>query len=841
MPLLDSISIDYAQEEGLMIVPTIVSTEIYALSDSSSITTKQQLNLGASGDIVFFVDDTENSLTLSVSEINGNMQISTSNSALELLPNDEQRTIYLHDLIFKKEVNKNVITTKNSATSLEIASSNEILLKSKVNVLNDLNIEGKIYAPNLNIANGTHGFMFQLSDESNLELIKYDKNNNYGQLVATFGQGSFIEDINYPYSNYGGSVNSVYPTNGGGGDSVWSILGSDILYLDGNTAVQNIEFRNSSTTDATYIWDGFAANLRGLGEVGLSTFSNDMNLESLDPNINSTSIITSNLTVQESATFGSNVLIEGDVTISSNLVVNSIEIIGGIAIQSMVFEDLANHEWNGYASNLYGLEDLALSALSNDLPLSAFLNDLNVDPNINSNSITTSNITVSENTTLNLVTAEELTISHIHSLQLNSNISLSGSIIPNIANVYNLGSIEFPFHSIYVGPTTFYIGEDVSMSVEGETMNIAGASLKPERGMEFSDGSKLNSMNDVAKEAISALSATISEEYGDFTKLNIRYNQTTIFDGEYSFSRNYITSGDLQYKIFDYSTKLIPIQSDGSGFSTGSEYLVKNGSSIQNITNLNITKNGNSFLGNNLLITGIYNSNIEYATQLKTFERNSDPFKSKFITDFRKIEKVYSKQFINENRNYDRSINGLNTTVEFISVYYLPIYETIYLDSANPFDYLVPGTPEKRLNAYYQLTDPDITSYTLVQSSTNSYTLYPKIEISDWTNSYNYPSIVDSTLFNGSIGWDSIETVFTRFDEMSWLITLFKLTYAYIKYGDVNYSLSVEENTMLENDYSSFNASNISFISEEIFVTESTTYTSKTKIVFNETTMAAYI
>ena len=77
--LLDSISIDYSHEEGsVMIVPTIVSTEIYALSDSSSTSeSSQNLTLGASGDVVFFVDNTENSLRLSVEDVTSNMQIST--------------------------------------------------------------------------------------------------------------------------------------------------------------------------------------------------------------------------------------------------------------------------------------------------------------------------------------------------------------------------------------------------------------------------------------------------------------------------------------------------------------------------------------------------------------------------------------------------------------------------------------------------------------------------------------------------------------------------------------------------------------------------------------------
>jgi hypothetical protein len=1104
MPLLDSISIDYTQEEGFMIVPTVVSTGIYALSDSSTPYTDQSLTLGASGDIKFFVDDTENSLTLSVSDTTCNMQISTSNSAIELLPSDTNRTIYLDDLMFSKEANKNVITTQNSLTTLELVSSNEILLKSKVNVLNDLNLEGQLYTPNLNIANSTHGFMFQLSADSNLELIKYDKTNSYGQLVAIFGKGSFEEDTNFPIQTYGGTTNELFPTSGGGG-SVWSIDGTNILYTDGTTTVKTLAFDNDTVS---YTWDGTAANLSGLAAVGLSAFSNDMGVsgDSLDPNINSTSITTSNLTVHETAlfsnltvsnhlivssidvtngisitslvfedannyewnghasnlygldqlalsalsndlnlqggdpninsdsittsnltvhetalfsnltvsnqlivssidvtngisitslvfedandyewnghasnlygldqlalsalsndlnlqggdpninsdsietsnltvhnlaNFGSNVLIGGDVTISSNLVVNSIEIIGGLAIQSMVFEDLANHEWDGHASNLYALDNLALSALSNDLPLSAFSNDMNLqsggsDPNVNSVSVTTSNLTVLETasfsnvtisntltvnsmifddtgshewnghasnlygldqlalstlsndmdlqsggsepnvssvsvTTSNLTVLETATFSNaiisndltVSSIKCEdestpglSNIAITGHFIPTVANMYDLGSIDFPFKSLYAAASTIYLGTETSMSVEGGSLNIAGASLKPEKGLKFADGSQLGSLQDVAREAINAVSSTTAKPFGDFTRLDISYNNAgTIMKGEYTFSENY-REGSLAYKIYDYiNTKLIPINDNGSGFNTNVESCkVYEGDSVNSISRINISKVGNQFLSENVILTGSFNSNIEYSTFLKSYEKKTDIFKRKFMSDYRSVENVFSKEYINENKNVSLQ-DGLNTTIEYLSVCYVPTYDIFYLNSANPFDYLAPASSSTRLNSYYQLNtdsyeNDNVTTYTLVQPITNDYKLYPKIAISDWKNEYNDPTIVDTTFDNGSVGWDTIDNVFTRFDDiidnsnLRWLKPLFKLTYAYIKYGNVNYTLTTEENTQLDNDYNAFNATNIRYIEDEIFISVDQTSVSKTKIVFTEETMASYV
>jgi hypothetical protein len=1044
--LLDSISIDYTQEEGFMIVPTIVSTGIYALSDSTTPNIDQSLTLGASGDIKFFVDDTENSLTLSVSDTTCNMQISTSNSAIELLPRDTNRTIYLDDLMLSKEANKNVITTQNSLTTLELVSSNEILLKSKVNVLNDLNLEGQLYTPNINIANSTHGFMFQLSADSNLELIKYDKSNIYGQLVATFGKGAFEPDTNFPYQTYGGTTNELFPTSGGGG-SVWSIDGTNILYTDGTTTVRTLAFNNDTVS---YTWDGSAANLSGLASVGLSAFSNDLNLsgvsgDSLDPNINSTSITTSNLTVHETAlfsnltvsnqltvssidvtngisitslvfedannyewnghasnlygldqlalsalsndlnlqggdpninsdsietsnltvhnlaNFGSNVLIGGDVTISSNLVVNSIEILGGLAIQSMVFEDLANHEWDGHASNLYALDNLALSALSNDLPLSAFSNDLNLqssdpnvssesvvtsnltvndtasfsnvtisntltvnsidilggvtiqsmvfddtgshdwnghasnlygldqlalsalsndlplsafsndmdlqsggsDPNVSSVSVTTSNLTVLETSSFsnatfsNAIISNDLTVSSIkcedESTPGLSNIAITGHFIPTAVEMYDLGSIDFPFRSLYAAASTIYLGTETSMSVEGGSLNIAGASLKPEKGLKFADGSQLGSLQDVAKEAINAVSSTTAKPFGDFTSLEISYNNAgTIIKGEYTFSENY-REGSLAYKIYDYiNTKLIPINDNGSGFNTNVEPVYE-GDSVNSINRINLSKAGNQFLSENIILTGSFNSNIEYSTFLKSYEKKTDIFKRKFMSDYRSLENVFSKEYINENKNESLQ-DGLNTTIEYLSVCYVPIYDIFYLDSANPFNYLAPVSSSKRLNSYYELNtdsyeNDNVTTYTLVQPITNDYKLYPKIAISDWKNEYNEPTIVDTTYDNGSVGWDTIDNVFTRFDDiidnidndLRWLKPLFKLTYAYIKYGDVNYTLTTEENTQLDNDYNTFNATNIRYIEDEIFISVDQTSVSKTKVVFTEETMASYV
>ena len=245
-------------------------------------------------------------------------------------------------------------------------------------------------------------------------------------------------------------------------------------------------------------------------------------------------------------------------------------------------------------------------------------------------------------------------------------------------------------------------------------------------------------------------------------------------------------------------------------------------------------------------MSGPDNSNIEYATPVYSYVRNSSAFKNKFLTDFRFIESVYSEEYVNTNDN-STIVDGLNTTVECIVVSILPIVDAIFMDTAVLFEYLVPGSPSARLNSYYELnTDPNTaaTSYILVQTPVNDYRLYPKIIIVDWKNVFNDSLIIDS-LLEKSDGWDSIENVFVRFIEhletnSDWMIQLFKLTYAYIKYGDSYHTLTDDENTLLNIDYNALDSSNITFIDDVINISVSETVISRTKVAFTEATMQKY-
>ena len=107
-------------------------------------------------------------------------------------------------------------------------------------------------------------------------------------------------------------------------------------------------------------------------------------------------VLTSNMTVLDVATFHSNV------TIASNLTAQTIDVstltVGGLS-----------PAWDGHASNLYGLSNLALSALSNDLNLET--------------AMTTSNLIVHE-----LATFSNIKIGAIDVSNSNSTVVFDGSV-----------------------------------------------------------------------------------------------------------------------------------------------------------------------------------------------------------------------------------------------------------------------------------------------------------------------------------------------------------------------------------------------------------------------------
>ena len=56
---------------------------------------------------------------------------------------------------------------------------------------------------------------------------------------------------------------------------------------------------------------------------------------------------------------------------------------------------------------------------------------------------------------------------------LHGNMTIAGNIIPSNANTYTLGSAQYPFRSLYVGPGTIYI-DNIAMSNSNGQLTITG-------------------------------------------------------------------------------------------------------------------------------------------------------------------------------------------------------------------------------------------------------------------------------------------------------------------------------------------------------------------------------
>jgi hypothetical protein len=61
----------------------------------------------------------------------------------------------------------------------------------------------------------------------------------------------------------------------------------------------------------------------------------------------------------------------------------------------------------------------------------------------------------------------------VFTLESSGNTSVPGSMIPTVANSYDLGSVDSPWRSLYVSNSTIYI-DSVPLSVSGNTLTVAG-------------------------------------------------------------------------------------------------------------------------------------------------------------------------------------------------------------------------------------------------------------------------------------------------------------------------------------------------------------------------------
>ena len=367
MSILGGMTTDYGQDTGAFIVGSMITKGLFAINDLDPSFNPVDLQIGTNGSINFVVgtdnnpDKPDKTLSL-IDNYKGasgiyNFQVYGSN-AIALSPADPQTTVYVGDAVFYSDTEYVYLTSYTKKLAL---MTDEIELGGSLHSLQDMKVEGEIYAPELNITknledNNLLGYAFRISADNVLELVKYmntgDPDSNAAQLVAHFGKGDIVNDPQYSFNSYSSSLISdsqlvgnnelVGPNeqqaSGGGGGGYWiaSSQGNDIYYgTEGGSAQR----------------------------VGINTSSPDAELDVIG-------------TVKASE------LTDGYIRINNGFLhnINSIEVNAEGQYAGIKFKNIdtgVNYYWNGKASTIYQMNQLTLSFFQNDLYLDDFYTGTN--------------------------------------------------------------------------------------------------------------------------------------------------------------------------------------------------------------------------------------------------------------------------------------------------------------------------------------------------------------------------------------------------------------------------------------------------------------------------------
>lgn len=407
---------DYGGDEGAFIISSMITKGVYAINDVDEFYNPIDLQLGTNGSINLIVGSDNNivnkpdkclSIIDNYKEQTGiyNFQVYGSN-AIALSPADANTTVYVGDAVFYSDTDYVYLTSYTKKLAL---MTQEIELGGSLHSLKDLKIDGEMYTGEVNItyplnSNDLLGYAFRInSNNQTLELIKYLNASNVddrkAQLVAYFGQGELVNDPAYNFNKYNSTGTTPVTefettdpnTNAGGSGG-----GGGYWYANGN----DIHFGNYGGTAQ---------------RVGIMTENPSETLDVI-------------------GTIKGTVLTDGFTSINNGYMtgVKSVSINVGEPYSGIKFTNIAGagteHIWNGYASNLYGINMLPLSFFNNDMDvsdfytgtgtvwfddissnirLSTFCNDM-----LNFSDLTLSNCTVTENLIANDTFIETLTASN---------------------------------------------------------------------------------------------------------------------------------------------------------------------------------------------------------------------------------------------------------------------------------------------------------------------------------------------------------------------------------------------------------------------------------------------
>lgn len=362
MSILGGLTTDYGEDTGAFIISSMITKGIYAINDVNGYYNPVDLQLGTNGSINFIVGSDNNlnkpdkCISL-VDNYKGQSNIynfqshGTNNAAIALSPADANTTVYIGDAVFYSDTDYVYLTSYTKKLALV---TEEIELGGSLHSLQDLKIEGEMYTGEINVTypitdHDLLGYAFKInSNNHTLELVKYLSASNAGdsvaQLVASFGQGDIINDTNYSFNTYNATgttpitefettdPNSDSGSTSGGGGGYWYANGNDIHFGNyGGTAQRvGINIETPST------------ELEVIGTIKATRLQDEI------------------------------------IDISNGYITNvkSIEVETHTEYSGIVFKDLmgadSHHYWNGHASNIHNIDQLALSFFVKDMDISDF-------------------------------------------------------------------------------------------------------------------------------------------------------------------------------------------------------------------------------------------------------------------------------------------------------------------------------------------------------------------------------------------------------------------------------------------------------------------------------------
>lgn len=835
----------YDEHVHSAIFGTVITNNVLALPNADSSSSTVDMKIGATGDIDFLVQGTQNAATMSRDSATSNLMLQALDT-LEFAAGDNSNTVKVSGTQFQYlSGEKTQLIYAGSYGSGSGAQDNNMRIQANniefdgsVQFMGDLIANGHVLGKSMNVTktNGKNieiGYGFQINSDDNLELYKYDRTSNCTQRIATFGEGARAT-INNAFSNfpvfgqknYGPEDQLILGINSNT-FNVWETSGANIYYNAGKVAVGT----NSYTQTDIYKL-----------EVDGKTYMHDELQFKNGVNINGTQITNVSSIGMSDVNFdGSLSTLKFDSIPANSTWINNNQ--GLVNLSGFKNDMTLNDLYTGTSTTLW------IDKAQNTIPLSAFSNDLTTLANVTLESLQTTDITFSESGcnftgamneltgvsdfpltsfSNDLTTMSELEVTNFAATHLKSDL------VPYSNDTLSLGTPTHRFKDIYLSGNTVYIG-DVALSsttINNEkTLELSGGVGVKVNSVYFPDGTSMSTRFTESSEG---------DALGDFDSITggqASTSPTFKLVGKYNFGTNHSQS-DI-YKKFSW--KIINIDNSVTSGAQSSHNLIVPHPTTGLLSLPYITTNFNTYqvssaahtnidipfmnfdqgtsLSDNVVISPHEPASANDLNQLRNYDPSSAKFKNKFKADFdfyhnkrrynnpdnrpsSQLWGYYSGEvnlhsYTNFNHSGLHVDNSKHYIMEYIQYYSVPFFN--HLDTNNNYINYIPTTTTNRLMGYYRRRPSDLQVELVGNETAYPFNLFPKIVYKSWDNSVNDTEFQIS-LYDSRLNWtaDNSEPannattktqVFAKFSNLGgndWMRKLLELTYSYVKYGNPN-------------------------------------------------------